>query len=47
MKEDHRSYRRNFCSCEKKSVKKFRLDLVFEVEFQSRVKQENCTRVKQ
>ena len=24
-KEDHRSYRRNFCSCEKKAGKKFRL----------------------
>ena len=22
MKEDHRSYRRNFCSCEKKAYKK-------------------------
>ena len=22
MKEDHRSYRRNFCSCEKKTCKK-------------------------
>ena len=25
IKEDHRSYRRNFCSCEKKAWKKFRL----------------------
>ena len=25
MKEDHRNYRRNFCSCEKKAEKKFRL----------------------
>ena len=25
MKEDHRSYKRNFCSCEKKAWKKFRL----------------------
>ena len=24
-KEDHRSYRRNFCSCEKKAPQKFRL----------------------
>ena len=22
MKEDHRSYKRNFCSCEKKALKK-------------------------
>ena len=25
MKEDHRSYKRNFCSCEKKALKKNRL----------------------
>ena len=24
-KEDHRSYRGNYCSCEKESLKKFRL----------------------
>ena len=25
MKEDHRSYKRNFCSCEKKALKKISL----------------------